>query len=606
MSKREFTIANEYHYNRKNPIRWIISHLLRNKPFIVSFMLASIITNTLYASVPIFTGIAFNTVLQGTSGASQLFRIALIILGVVLVGGVVDLTARLSTEILGKRLATDARDELYVNLLGKSQTFHNRQRVGDIMARAANDMNQLSDMIVPGVDSIVDSFTSLFITLTFIGLLQPQLLLAPVLYTVVFIISLRHYSRKLQPVSDEMRDQFGKINAVLTETVTGIEVVKATAQESQEQRKFEKSARLYRDYYIKNGEIQARYLPPLFLGIALAGAFLHGLFLVMHNQLSIGNLVAYMGLMGIIRFPTFISNWSFNLVQLGIAGANRILTILKEETELDENEDGYSAEMRGQIIFENVTFRYGDTPVLKNISFRAEPGQTVAIVGQTGAGKSTLTKLVNRIYDVDEGHIFIDGVDVRDWSMDALRSQISTIEQDIFLFSRSITDNIAYGLGQKADPAAIEQAAHDAQAHDFIMSFKDGYETVIGERGVTLSGGQRQRIAIARALLTNPRILILDDSTSAIDSATEDEIQKAIRRVLQGRTTLLITHRLSQIRWADKILVLRKGELVDQGTHSELIERCDLYRRIFVHRQTTVKLVQATRKLPEEVPLLND
>jgi len=606
LSKREFTIANEYHYNRKNPIRWIISHLLRNKPFIVSFVLASIITNTLYASVPIFTGIAFNTVLQGTSGASQLFRIALIILGVVLVGGVVDLTARLSTEILGKRLATDARDELYVNLLGKSQTFHNRQRVGDIMARAANDMNQLSDMIVPGVDSIVDSFTSLFITLTFIGLLQPQLLLAPVLYTVVFIISLRHYSRKLQPVSNEMRDQFGKINAVLTETVTGIEVVKATAQESQEQRKFEKSARLYRDYYIKNGEIQARYLPPLFLGIALAGAFLHGLFLVMHNQLSIGNLVAYMGLMGIIRFPTFISNWSFNLVQLGIAGANRILTILKEETELDENEDGYSAEMRGQIIFENVTFRYGDTPVLKNISFRAEPGQTVAIVGQTGAGKSTLTKLVNRIYDVDEGHIFIDGVDVRDWSMDALRSQISTIEQDIFLFSRSITDNIAYGLGQNADQAAIEQAAHDAQAHDFIMSFKDGYETVIGERGVTLSGGQRQRIAIARALLTNPRILILDDSTSAIDSATEDEIQKAIRRVLQGRTTLLITHRLSQIRWADKILVLRKGELVDQGTHSELIERCDLYRRIFVHRQTTVKLVQATRKLQEEVPLLND
>jgi len=606
LSKREFTIANEYHYNRKNPIRWIISHLLRNKPFIVSFVLASIITNTLYASVPIFTGIAFNTVLQGTSGASQLFRIALIILGVVLVGGVVDLTARLSTEILGKRLATDARDELYVNLLCKSQTFHNRQRVGDIMARAANDMNQLSDMIVPGVDSIVDSFTSLFITLTFIGLLQPQLLLAPVLYTVVFIISLRHYSRKLQPVSNEMRDQFGKINAVLTETVTGIEVVKATAQESQEQRKFEKSARLYRDYYIKNGEIQARYLPPLFLGIALAGAFLHGLFLVMHNQLSIGNLVAYMGLMGIIRFPTFISNWSFNLVQLGIAGANRILTILKEETELDENEDGYGAEMRGQIIFENVTFRYGDTPVLKNISFQAEPGQTVAIVGQTGAGKSTLTKLVNRIYDVDEGHIFIDGVDVRDWSMDALRSQISTIEQDIFLFSRSITDNIAYGLGQNADQAAIEQAAHDAQAHDFIMSFKDGYETVIGERGVTLSGGQRQRIAIARALLTNPRILILDDSTSAIDSATEDEIQKAIRRVLQGRTTLLITHRLSQIRWADKILVLRKGELVDQGTHSELIERCDLYRRIFVHRQTTVKLVQATRKLQEEVPLLND
>ena len=602
MPKREFTISNEYHYNRTNAIRWIISHLLRNKPFMVSFMLASIITNTLYASVPILTGMAFTAVLQGTAAASQLLRIVLLILGVVLLGGLVDLTARLSTEILGKRLATDARDELYVNLLGKSQTFHNRQRVGDIMARAANDMTQLSNMIVPGVDSIFDSFTSLFITLVFIGLILPQLLLAPLLYVLVFIFTLRLYSRQLQPVSNQMRDQFGKMNAVLTETVSGIEVVKSTAQESQEQQKFAKRARLYRDLFIKNGEIQARYLPPLFLGIALAGAFLHGLFLVTHHQLSVGSLVAYMGLMSIIRFPTFISIWSFNLVQLGIAGAQRILTILREETELDENENGYSEQMRGEIVFENVTFSYGDTLVLKHISFRAEPGQTIAIVGQTGAGKSTLTKLVNRIYDVQEGHIFIDGVDVRDWSMDALRSQISTIEQDIFLFSRSITDNIAYGLGQKADQAAIEQAARDAQAHDFILNFKDGYKTVIGERGVTLSGGQRQRIAIARALLTDPRILILDDSTSAIDSATEDEIQKAIRRLLQGRTTLLITHRLSQIRWADKILVLRKGELIDQGTHSELIGRCELYRRIFVHRDR-VPTGQLVAEQSQEVPL---
>ncbi|TMB82964.1 MAG: ABC transporter ATP-binding protein, partial [Chloroflexi bacterium] len=434
-----------------------------------------------------------------------------------------------------------------------------------------------------------DSFTSLIIVITFIGFLQPQLLLAPLLYTVVFVIALRAYSRQLQPVSAELRNQFGKMNAVLTETVSGIEVVKATAQEKQEQVKFEKNARRYRDFFIQDGEIQARYLPPLLLMIALAGAFLHGLYLVTHGRLSIGNLVAYMGLMAVIRFPTFISIWSFNLVQLGIAGAGRILKILKEETQLDENVDGYSGkmgEMRGEIVFDNVTFSYGSTPVLKHISFRAEPGQTVAIVGQTGAGKSTLTKLVNRIYDVDEGHILIDGIDVREWSLDALRSQVSTIEQDIFLFSRSITENIAYGLGQKADPAAIEQAAQDAQAHEFILSFKDGYETVIGERGVTLSGGQRQRLAIARALLTDPRILILDDSTSAIDSATEDEIQKAIRRLLQGRTTLLITHRLSQIRWADKILVLRQGELVDQGTHTELLNRCELYCRIFIHYDT--------------------
>jgi ATP-binding cassette subfamily B protein len=290
-----------------------------------------------------------------------------------------------------------------------------------------------------------------------------------------------------------------------------------------------------------------------------------------------------MGLMVMLHFPAFISSWSFSLVQLGVAGSDRILAILKEETELDENQGGYNQVMRGDIVFEHVCFSYGNTPVLKDISFHAVPGQTIAIVGQTGAGKSTLTQLVNRIYDVDEGRILIDGVDVRDWSLDGLRSQVSTIEQDIFLFSRSISENIAYGLGQQADEQAIEQAARDAQAHTFISGFKEGYETMIGERGVTLSGGQRQRLAIARALLTDPRILILDDSTSAVDSATEDEIQKAIRRLLQGRTTLLITHRLSQIRWADKILVLKRGELIDQGTHAELLERCETYRRIFAH-----------------------
>ena len=198
---------------------------------------------------------------------------------------------------------------------------------------------------------------------------------------------------------------------------------------------------------------------------------------------------------------------------------------------------------------------------------------------------------MNRIYDVDSGRVLVDGVDVRDWNLDALRSQVSTIEQDIFLFSRSISENIGYGLGQKATQGAIEQAAKDAQADEFINSFKEGYNTEIGERGVTLSGGQRQRIAIARALLTDPRILMLDDSTSAIDSATEDEIQKAIRRLLEGRTTLLITHRLSQIRWADNILVVRRGEIVDQGTHDELMQHSDTYRRIFAPRERVVESV---------------
>jgi ATP-binding cassette subfamily B protein len=456
------------------------------------------------------------------------------------------------------------------------------------MARAANDVGQLSNMMVPGIDSILDSFLTLILAQVFIAILNPRLLLAPVLFDVVFLIALRDYARRLGPVSGAMRAQFGQLNAGLNETVTGIEVVKSAAQERREVSKFEANARRYRDLFVRNGEIQARYLPTLLHVVATIFGFLHGLYLVSIGQLTVGGLIAYMGLLGSLAYPAFMSIFTFYLVQLGVAGAERILALMKEETELDENESGYAAPMRGEVVFENVSFGYGPTTVLSNVSFRVEPGQTVAIVGRTGAGKSTLTKLVNRIYDATEGRILVDGVDVRDWSLASLRSQISTIEQDVFLFSKSIRENIAFGLGQKATPIAIEEAARDAQAHGFITSFKDRYDTEIGERGVTLSGGQRQRLAIARALLTDPRVLILDDSTSAIDSATEDEIQKAIRRVLRDRTTFLITHRLSQIRWADQILVLDKGVLVDHGTHSELLGRCAPYRHIFGHYESAL------------------
>jgi len=372
--KREFTVADEYHYNRSGPVRWIISHLLRYKHLILSFMLTVILTNILYSVIPVLTGVAFNVVLQGDSAHNSLLGVSLALLAVILVGGGLDLCARFFPELLGKRFARDARSELYLSLLSKSQTFHNRQRVGDIMARAANDMTQLSNMVVPGFDTIFDSFTSLVITLVFIGFVSPQLLLMPLLFTASFLISLRYYSRKLNPISDSMREQFGELNAGLTESVTGIEVVKATAQESQEQRKFELNASSYRDFYIKNGYVQAWYLPPLFLSIALVGGFLQGLYLVLHNQLSVGSLVAFMGLMVMLHFPAFISSWSFSLVQLGVAGSDRILTILKEETELDENQGGYNQVMRGDIVFEHVSFSYGGTTVLKNISFHAEPG----------------------------------------------------------------------------------------------------------------------------------------------------------------------------------------------------------------------------------------
>ncbi len=582
-TKREFSVANEVRYNRSGPIRWILSHLLRYPRLLTSFAICALLTNVLFSALPRLAGSAFDEVIKPQPDPSRITWIALTALGIVLLRGVIDITNSWSIETLGQRLERDARDELYVSLLGKSQTFHNRQRVGDIMARATNDVRQLNPMMNPGVSLIIESIMAIITPLIFIGLIDWRLLLAPLLWVIVYVFAVRRYMNQLNPVAGAQRMQFGSMNAGLNETVTGIEVVKSAAQEVQEKAKFEENARKFRNYFVKEGEIQARYLPLLLLGFALTIAFTHGVYLYSLNELSLGQLVSYMGLMGVLRFPAFIAIFTFQLVQMGRAGAERILDLMREETEMDENSAGHSAAIKGEVVFAQVTFQpEGNTlPALKGISFRAAPGETIAIVGQTGSGKTTLTKLVNRIYDVTSGRITIDGVDVRDWTMESLRSQISTIEQDIFLFSRTIAENIAFGVGQQATREQIEDAAKAAQAHDFISNFKDGYDTEIGERGVTLSGGQRQRLAIARALLTNPRILILDDSTSAIDSRTEDEIQRAINRVLEGRTTFLITHRLSQIRRADKIIVLHQGEIIDAGGHEELLERCLLYRRIF-------------------------
>jgi ATP-binding cassette subfamily B protein len=511
---------------------------------------------------------------------NELLLLALGLAGSALAQGVTGLGRNAAVEFIAQRLERDARQEFYAELLGKSQTFHGRQRIGDIMARATNDVRQLNYMFSPGLMLITDSTMALIIPTILIGTLNWRLLLVPAIFTVALVITVADYNRRLKPVSLAQREQFGTMNAGLAEAVAGIEVVKANAQEHAEWDKFTYDAGRFRDYFVQQGKIEAKYLPMLAFSVAWALGFLHALWLWKTDVVTLGQVVSFMGLMGALRFPTFISIFSFNLVQLGVASAERILKLINTETELDENEGGMTRPIEGQVTFEDVSFGYDGKVMLENISFTANPGETIAIVGQTGSGKTTLTRLINRIFDVDAGRVLVDGVDVRDWNLASLRSQISTIEQDVFLFSRTLAENIAFGCAD-ATQDEIEQAAKEAQAHDFITSFNDGYESEVGERGVTLSGGQRQRIAIARAFLTNPSILILDDSTSAIDSATEDKIQRAMRRISSERTTFLITHRLSQIRWADRILVLRKGKLVDQGTHDELMARSEAYRRIF-------------------------
>jgi len=580
VEKREFTVADEYRYNRSGPVRWIVSHVLRYPYLPLLAFLATVLNNAFYSYIQIFIGQGFDLITTPGWRTATLLALTLSVVGSGIGQGLTGLIRNYSMEFLAQFMERDARQELYIHLLGKSQTFHGRQRIGDIMARATNDVRMLNLMFSPGVMLIMDSFMATVVPLALIAQLQVQLLLVPLIFIVFLAITVADYNRRLKPVSIAMREQFGIINAGLAEAIAGIEVVKSNVQERYEWSKFVGDARQYRDYFVRQGEIQARYLPMLIFSVAWAGALLHAFWLWRADVISLGQVVAFMGLMGTLRFVTFISIFSFNQVQLGIASAERVLQLINTETELDENKMGVAQPIRGEVVFENVSFSYDSKPVLKNVSFSAQPGETIAIVGQTGSGKTTLTRLINRIFDTDSGRVLVDGVDVRDWSLEALRSQVSTIEQDVFLFSRTVGENIAFGRAD-ASQDETERAAHEAQAHEFITRLPDGYDSELGERGVTLSGGERQRVAIARAFLTSPRILILDDSTSAIDSATEDLIQRAMRRISSQRTTFLITHRLSQIRWADRILVLRRGELVDQGTHEELMQRCEAYRRIF-------------------------
>ena len=581
MTLTEFSINNSFQGDYRSPVRWVWSHFIRHKLLILVMVVGAFGNAFGAALVPIFIGEAFNTALSPSPNLTRIGQIALLLVFSQAIRAVLQLGRNFTSGVIGESIERDTREELYVSLLGKSMTFHDLQPVGDTMARATNDVRELNLLMNPGVNLVIGSSNFMLMPVIISPRYHPQLLFAPLFFLVTYFWALARYLGVLRPIADRVRTSFGVMNSRLAEAIAGIETVKGTAQEEEEIGRFRKLATVYRDATVEQGYVEARFLPLLLLGLTSAIGFAHTLILHQAGELAVGDMVAYMGLLQLFGFPTFISQRAYAQVARGMAGARRILQLIEAETTLDENAGGHQAEIQGHIQFEQVTFGYVDgVDVLQDVSFELKPGQTLAIVGQTGAGKSSIAKLINRTYDPRKGRILIDGIDARDWNLASLRQQISIIEQDIFLFSRTIAENIAFG-----DPSAtrqqVLQAAQSAQADEFINTFKDGYDTVIGERGVTLSGGQRQRLALARAFLTRPRILILDDSTSAVDSATEDQIQQAIANAATHQTTALITHRLSQIRWSDKILALRKGRAVGFGNHEELMATSPAYRRIF-------------------------
>lgn len=607
--RSEFRSGEEGSYDLRGPRRWIFSHLLRYPWLPALAFLFSVGNNVGYSGIQVLVGRAFDLLSKPDSGPGGLAAVALLIAGASALQGLAGVGRNLSFELLAQRVERDARAELFSSLLGKSQTFHSRQRLGDLMARATNDVHFLNLMFSPGLAMIMDSALTMVVPLFVIASIEPRLLLVPAVFAVLLCLTVWEYNRRLAPATDEQRERFGELNAALADALEGIETVKANLGEARETARFAQGAGRLRDLYIRVARIEGRYWPLLVFALCWAAAFFHALLLWRAGDLSLGEVVGYMLLFNAFRFTTFISIFSFNLFQMGLSSAARVLETIVARTDLDENPKGVSKRIEGHVEFRGVSFSFcgpsgcealataggnggaagggaASPLVLKDLSFVVEPGQTVAIVGRTGSGKTSLARLVNRVFDADEGQVLVDGIDVREWNLESLRSQIASIEQDVFLFSRSIRDNIAFGRdgssGEGAFPdEEIEAAAREAQADEFVSGFEKGYATEVGERGVTLSGGQKQRIAIARAFLVDPRILILDDSTSAVDSRTEDEIQKAMRRASAGRTTFLITHRLSQIRWADRILLLKGGELAATGTHAELLEMSEDYRRLF-------------------------
>lgn len=581
MTVSEFTPSMVRQSDLRGPGRWIASHAIRHWTVAILAFGGAFGNAALAGVVPILLGQAFTLITGSTPDLQRLLQIAIFVAGSQIVRAGFQFFRNSGFELIAQKVEREVRKELYANLLGKSMTFHSLQSVGDTMARATNDVREVNFLFSPGLNLVVGSLNFLAVPIFLAPRYHPTLILTPLVFIGLYGWSLHRYLKNLEPLTDEVRASFGQLNTRLAEALDGIETVKGSSQEEAEINRFRDNALRYRNAMVRQGKMEAKFIPLLLLQIALGVGLLHALLLHRQGFLSLGDVVAYFNLLLLLDFPTFSSLFAYSQISLGLAGARRILALMRQENKLDQNLQGYAAHMRGEIEFRDVCLAYEDGDCnLQGITFKVKPGQTVAIVGQTGSGKTSLIRLINRTYDVTSGQVLVDGVDVREWNLETLRRSISVIEQDIFLFSRSIQANIAFGNPQ-VSREQIEDAARSAQAHEFIQTLNDGYDTVIGERGVTLSGGQRQRIALARAFLVDPKILILDDSTSAIDSETEDRIQQAIYTAARGRTTFIITHRLSQIRWADLIIVLKSGKIAAIGTHHELMQTTEAYHRIF-------------------------
>jgi len=498
--------------------------------------------------------------------------------------GVFSFVQRYASGYFAQKVVYEVRNDAFKSIQRQSFGFFDKVETGQLMSRATTDADRIGQFLGWQFRMLIESLFLLAGVVTAMILIDMQLTALSFSIVTLLFINFTIFGREIRPVMHTSREQFGTLTSILWENITGIRVIRSFAREEYEKAKFHRPSEDYYKTMIRAARLRSTFMPlaGLIGGLAMAVVYWYGGLQVINHRLTVDILYVFSSYVLMLMRPIGMMGMIWTGYQQMAAAGERVFEIIDTVPEIRDKPDAKTLPpIKGHVIFEDVSFGYAkDKLILQNVNLEARPGETVALLGPTGSGKSTIIRLLPRFYDVTSGRILIDGTDIRDVKVESLRKHMGIVSQEIFLFNTTVKDNIAYG-NPKATMEEIVRAAKIANADDFIVGLPQGYDTIVGERGVTLSGGQQQRVAIARALLMDPRILILDDSTSSVDVDTEYEIQQALSALLRNRTTFVITQRVSTIRNADRIVVLENGAIVEEGNHESLMEKRGAYYRIY-------------------------